>query len=397
MASALEQIGAVTAMNLRNIPQRWSSSLVAVLGIGGVTVVLVALLSIGAGFSKALEGSGSKDVALILRAGSPSEMSSYYGPQEITAVTNTAHIRRNAANELLLSPEIANVVTTKLRGKDSEANLPLRGVGPMAPQLRKQFRLTAGKMFHPGTNEVIVGAGAAKQYEGLEVGKKVRWLKTDWLVVGQFSDDGGVAESEVWGDIAVLQQAWQRGPTISSLRVKMDEGTTVKQFKDLITKNPQLTMDVPSEAEFYAEQQKVMSGIINRVGLWIAILMGFAALFAALNTLESAVASRVREIATLRALGFGAGPVITSVLVEAMILGAVGGLVGGLCAYAFLNGITSSTLNFASFSQITYAFTVTPLLLLLGIAYGLLLCLLAGILPGIRAARQPITQGLREL
>jgi putative ABC transport system permease protein len=152
-----------------------------------------------------------------------------------------------------------------------------------------------------------------------------------------------------------------------------------------------------SEKQFYADQQKQLSTTIERIGIWIGIIMGLAALFAALNTLESAVASRVREIATLRAMGFGAGPVVFSVLIEAMFLGAIGGLVGGLCAYIFLNGITSSTLNFASFSQITYAFTVTPVLLLLGIAYGLLLCLLAGILPGIRAARQPITAGLREL
>jgi putative ABC transport system permease protein len=171
----------------------------------------------------------------------------------------------------------------------------------------------------------------------------------------------------------------------------------VKSLKDQLTKNPQLTVDVPSEKSFYAEQQKAMSTLINRVGVTIAIIMGFAALFAALNTLESAVASRVREIATLRAIGFGAGPVVISVLVEAMFLGAIGGLLGGLCALLFLNGITSSTLNFQSFSQITYAFTVTPALLLLGVGYGLVLCLLAGILPGVRAAKMPITAGLREL
>jgi putative ABC transport system permease protein len=215
--------------------------------------------------------------------------------------------------------------------------------------------------------------------------------------VGRFTDNGGLAESEVWGDAATLQQAFQRGPTYQTLRAKLTEGASLKAFKDALTKNPQLTVDVLSEKAFYADQQKAMSKIINNIGLWIGVIMGFAALFAALNTLESAVASRVREIATLRALGFGAGPVVTSVLVEAMILGAIGGLVGGLCAYIFLNGITSSTLNFQSFSQITYAFTITPLLLLLGIGYGLLLCLLAGILPGIRAARMPITSGLREL
>lgn len=398
MASAIEQVVAVTAMNLRNIPQRLSSSLVAVLGIGGVSLVLVALLSIGAGFSRALEGSGQEDVAMVLRAGSPSEMGSYFGQPEVTAVTNAPGIRRNANNELMISAEIVGIVAHKMVGKDSDAQLPLRGVGPMAPQMRKEWKLTGdSRMFKPGTNEIIVGAGAVKQYEGLGIGQTVRWFKTDWKVVGHFTDDGGLAESEVWMDAGILQQVFQRGPTVSTIRVKMAEGTAVKALKDTLTRNPQLTVDVPNEKEFYADQQKVLNTLVKRVGVTIAIIMGLAALFAALNTLESAVAARVREIATLRALGFGAGPVVFSVLVEAMILGAIGGLLGGIVAYIFLNGITSSTLNFASFSQITYAFTVTPLVMAMGIAYGLLLCLLAGILPGIRAAQMPITAGLREL
>ena len=397
MASTLEQIGAVTKMTLRNIPERLSSSLVAVLGIGGVSLVLVALLSIGAGFNKALEGSGQDDVAMIVRGGSPSEMASYFGQPEITAVTNANGIRRNEKNEQMISAEIFGVIAQKMKGKDSSANLPLRGVGPMGPVLRKEFKLVEGRMFKPGTNEVIVGAGVTNQYDGLEVGQNVRWLKTDWTVVGKFTDAGGLAESEVWADAGTLQQVWGRGPTVSTIRARMTEGASVKALKDVLTKNPQLTVDVMSEKQFYSDQQKILRTLIKRVGITIAIIMGLAALFAALNTLESAVASRVREIATLRAMGFGAGPVVISVLTEAMILGAVGGLLGGLVALLFLNGITSSTLNFASFSQITYAFTVTPMVMLTGIVYGLVLCLLAGILPGIRAATMPITSGLREL
>ena len=397
MANAFEQIGAVTAMNLRNIPERWSSSLVAVLGIGGVTLVLVSLLSIGAGFSKALEGSGSDDVAMIMRSGATSEMQSYFGPEQVTALNDIKGIARNDKKEPMISGEVFGVVSVQLRGKDSTANLPLRGVGPVAVPLRKQFRLVQGRMFKPGTSEIIVGDGATKQFVGLDVGSKVRWLNTDWQVVGRFTDDGGLAESEAWADAPVVQQAWQRGPVVQTVRARLADGVPLKSLKDALSKDSRFSVDVMSEKQFYADQQKAMSKIINNIGLWIGIIMGLAALFAALNTLESAVASRVREIATLRAMGFGAGPVVFSVLVEAMILGAIGGLVGGLCAYIFLNGITTSTLNFASFSQITYAFTVTPLLMLLGILYGLLLCLLAGILPGIRAARLPITAGLREL
>jgi putative ABC transport system permease protein len=242
-----------------------------------------------------------------------------------------------------------------------------------------------------------VGDGVVKQYDGLDVGKKVRWGNTDWTVVGRFTDGGGIAESEAWGDTRVVQQAWRRGNSFQSIRVRLNDAASLKTLKDALTKDPRVRVGVQTERAFYADQQKLMSTIITTVGVTLAIMMGIAALFAALNTLYNAVATRVREIATLRALGFGGFPVVVSVLVEAMILGAVGGLIGGLLAFLSLNGMHSSTMNWASFSQMTFAFTVTPGLMLLGIIYGLILCFIAGILPGIRAARLPITAGLREL
>jgi putative ABC transport system permease protein len=404
MANTFSQIGAVTGMNLRNIPERWSSSLVAVLGVGGVTLVLVALLSIAAGFKVALEGSGSDDVAMIMRAGSTNELSGGFGADTVTVVSDAPGIRREASgvegggkNQPLLSPELYVLVDGRMRGKDASTNLPLRGVGQMAPKVRKSFKLVEGQMFREGTNEIIVGDGVVKQYEGLEVGKKVRWGATDWTVVGRFTDDGGIAESEAWGDTRVVQQAWRRGNSFQSIRVKLNNPESLKTLKDALTKDPRVRVGVQSERAFYADQQKLMSTIINTVGWVLAIMMGIAALFAALNTLYNAVANRVREIATLRALGFGGFPVVISVLVEAMILGAVGGLIGGLLALLFLNGMHSSTMNWASFSQMTFAFTVTPQLMFTGIIYGLILTFIAGILPGIRAARLPITAGLREL
>jgi putative ABC transport system permease protein len=221
----------------------------------------------------------------------------------------------------------------------------------------------------------------------------------DWKIVGIFSDDGGVAESEVWADVRLVQQVWNRGATYQSVRARLTDESeaTFKKFRDALTKDPQLQVDVKREPEFYAEQQKVMATLINGAGFVFAIMMGLAAIFAAVNTMLNAVASRVREIATLRAMGFGATPVVVSVLIEAMLLGAVGGLLGGVLAFVFLNGMQSSTMNFQSFSQITYAFTVTPQLMVTGIVYGLLLTFIAGVLPGIRAARLPITAGLREL
>ena len=397
MANSLSQISAVTGMNLRNIPQRWSSSMVAVLGIGGVTLVLVALLSIAAGFKVALEGSGSEDVAIIMRAGSTNELSGGFGVDTVTVVSDAPGIKHDAQNKPLLSPELYVLVDGRMRGKDASTNLPLRGVGQMAPQVRKSFKLVEGTMFHPGTNEIIVGDGVVKQYEGLEVGKTVRWGNANWNVVGRFTDGGGIAESEAWGDTPIVQQAWRRGNSFQSIRVKLNNTESLKTLKDALSKDPRVRVGVQTERTFYADQQKLMSTIINTVGWALAIMMGIAALFAALNTLYNAVATRVREIATLRAMGFNGWAVMISVLVEAMILGAVGGLIGGLLAFLTFNGMHSSTMNWASFSQMTFAFTVTPQLMITGIVYGLILTFIAGILPGIRAARLPITAGLREL
>ena len=397
MSNTFTQIAAVTSMNLRNIPQRWSSSMVAVLGIGGVTLVLVALLSIAAGFKVALEGSGSEDVAMIMRAGSTNELSGGFGVDTVTVVSDAPGIKRDAQNKPVLSPELYVLVDGRMRGKDASTNLPLRGVSQMAPQVRKSFKLVEGRMFREGTNEVVVGDGVVKQYEGLEVGKTVRWGNANWNVVGRFTDGGGIAESEAWADTPIVQQAWRRGNSFQSIRVKLNSPESLKTLKDSLSKDPRVRVGVQTERSFYADQQKLMSTIINTVGWALAIMMGVAALFAALNTLYNAVATRVREIATLRAMGFNGWAVMISVLVEAMILGAVGGLIGGLLAFLTFNGMHSSTMNWASFSQMTFAFTVTPQLMITGIIYGLILTFVAGILPGIRAARLPITAGLREL
>jgi putative ABC transport system permease protein len=397
MANSLSQIGAVTGMNLRNIPQRWSSSMVAVLGIGGVTLVLVALLSIAAGFKVALEGSGSDDVAIIMRAGSTNELSGGFGVDTVTVVSDAPGIKRDAQNKPILSPELYVLVDGRMRGKDASTNLPLRGVSQMAPQVRKSFKLVQGRMFKEGTNEIIVGDGVVKQYDGLEVGKTVRWGNANWNVVGRFTDGGGIAESEAWADTPIVQQAWRRGNSFQSIRAKLNSADALKTLKDSLSKDPRVRVGVQSERMFYTDQQKLMSTIINYVGWTLAIMMGIAALFAALNTLYNAVATRVREIATLRAMGFNGWAVMISVIVEAMILGAIGGLIGGLLAFLTFNGMHSSTMNWASFSQMTFAFTVTPQLMFTGIVYGLILTFVAGILPGIRAARLPITAGLREL
>jgi len=402
MANPISQIVAVTAMNVRNIPERWASSLVAVVGIGGVTLVLIAVLSIAAGFRQALELSGSKDVAIVLRSGSTNEMSSGFGQDQVTIIRDAPGIKKDAKGNPLHSAELYVLTEGKLKGKPADANaanLPFRGVSPSAPLLRKSFKIEEGRMMREGTNEILVGDGVATNYEDIEVGKTVRWGNANWEIVGRFSDDGGIAESEAWADARLVQQVWNRGTSYQSVRVKLNDESdaTLKTLKDSLTKDPRVQVAVTREPEFYREQQAMMSTLIGVAGKAFGFMMGLAAIFAAFNTMLSAVAARVREIATLRAMGFGAAPVVISVLVEAILLGAAGGLLGGVLALLTLNGMQSSTMNFQTFSQVTYAFTVTPGLMVTGIVYGLILTFLAGVFPSIRAARMPITAGLREL
>jgi putative ABC transport system permease protein len=399
MANTFSQIGAVTAMNIRNIPERWASSLVAVIGIAGVTLVLIAVLSIAAGFRQALELSGSPDVGVILRSGATNEMSSGFGQDQVTIIADAPGVKRDANGKPIVSAELYVLAEGKLKNKETGANLPFRGVSPSAPQLRKSFKIEKGRMMREGTNEIVVGKGVVANYENIDVGKTVRWGNADWVIVGLFSDDGGIAESEAWGDARLVQSVWNRGTSYQSVRVRLADASdaTLKKFKDTLTKDPRVQVAIQREPEFYAEQQQLMSTLIKGAGFAFAIMMGLAAILAAVNTMLNAVASRVREIATLRAMGFGAAPVVFSVLIEAILLGAAGGLLGGILAMVFLNGMQSSTMNFQTFSQITYAFTVTPQLMVAGIIYGLVLTFIAGIFPGIRAARMPITTGLREL
>lgn len=392
----LAQIAAVTALNVRNMSERATSSIVALVGIAGVVTVLIGVLSISEGFRAVLDLSGADDVAIVLRAGATDEMGSGLDQSQTRVIADAPNIARDETGPIV-SPELYVIVDTPLRSTGTAANVPLRGVGPHAPQLRQQFQIIQGRMFTPGTFEVIVGQGAQKQFSGLDVGNKLRWGTTEWTVTGVFKDRGSVAESEVWVDATVLQGAYNRGSTYQSTRVKLTNAGALAAFKDALTKDPRLNVRVFTEKAYYEEQSRTLTTLVKSVGTAIAVLMGLGAIFAALNTMYSAVSARTREIATLRALGFGSGPVVVSVLTEALLIGLIGGLVGMALSYFSFNGLRASTINFSSFSQITFAFTVTPALLVQGLIYALGLGLIGGLLPSIRAARLPITTGLREL
>ena len=394
--SAMTQISAITSMNLRNVSERLTSSVVALVGIAGVVMVLIGVLSISAGFRAVLTLSGARDVAIVLRSGATDEMGSGLTLEQTKVIADSKNIARDAQGSIA-SPELYVIVDIPLKRTVTAANVPLRGVGPQAPQLRQNFRIVEGRNFTPGTFEIIVGRGASQQFAGLTVGNKLRWGTTDWTVVGIFEDRGSVAESEVWTDATVLQGAYNRGTTYQSMRVKLTSPEAYNSFKDALTTDPRLNVRMFTEREYYERQSRTLIALVSTIGTVIAVLMGLGAVFAALNTMYSAVSTRTREIATLRALGFGSAPVVISVLTEALLIGLVGGVIGALVSYFAFNGVRASTMNFTTFSQITFAFTVTPMVLVLGVGYALILGFIGGLLPSLRAARLPITTGLREL
>lgn len=396
LRSSFNQLVSVTAMNLRNLPSRIGTSLVAVIGIGGVVAVLVSLLSMGEGFRAALDLSGREDVAMILRGGSPDELSSSISREEYNAIVIAPGIARDERGPIV-SGELYTIVDLPMRSTGTGANVPFRGVGERAAELREGFRIVAGRMFRPGQNEVIVGRGAFSQFDNIGLGEEVKWGATVWRVVGVFEAGGSVSESEVWTDAVVLRGVYRRGNSVQIVRAQLTSAAALQTVRSALANDPRLNVSVRSEQAFYADQSRILLALIKYVGTTIAILMGVGAVFAALNTMYSAVSSRTREIATLRALGFGATPVVASVLLESAVLGLLGGVVGGLLVYFGLNGYRATTLNFGSFSQLTFAFTVTPQLLVTGLWYSLILGIVGGLLPGIRAARVPVTTGLREL
>jgi putative ABC transport system permease protein len=394
--NSLAQIGAITSMNLRNMSQRVASSVVALIGIAGVVTVLIGVLSIAEGFRAVLEISGSDQVAIVLRSGATDEMGSGLSQEQTRLIADSKQALRDEQGPVV-SPELYVVVNLPLLSSGTAANVPLRGVGQQATKLRGNFKIVEGRNFTPGTFEVVVGKGASMQFAGLKVGNQFHAGTTTWTVTGIFEDRGSVAESEVWTDATVLQGAYNRGTSYQSMRVKLTSPSAMQAFKDEMSTNPRLNVRVFSEKQYYEEQSRILVTLVSTIGTAIAVLMGLGAIFAALNTMYSAVSSRMREIATLRALGFGAAPVITSVLAEALLIGLVGGVLGMLVSYFAFNGLRASTLNFATFSQLTFAFTVTPELLVQGLVWGLVLGFIGGLLPSLRAAKLPITTGLREL
>jgi putative ABC transport system permease protein len=390
------QIVSITQFGLLSLPQRRGAVAATLAGVAGVVAVFIGVLSIGAGFRQAMTSAADPATAIILRSGASSEMVSGLGHDDTRLVADAPGVARGPQGPLA-SAELFVIIELPKSSSGKEANVPLRGVGPAAMQVRKGLKIIQGRMFEPGKNEVIVGVGAEREFAGLNLGDQLNVRHDHWPVVGIFSADGAAAESEVWTDASILQAAFNRGDSYQSVYAKLESPAAFSSFRDSLTSNPSLNVQVSRLSDFFAGQSETMTTLITTLGYSIAFLMALGAVFGALNTMYSAVAARTREIATLRALGFGSGAVVVSLLLESLGLALVGGVVGGLLAYALFNNFEASTMNWQSMSQVAFAFKVTPALLVRGILWAAVIGLVGGFFPAIRAARLPVAAALREL
>ena len=396
MLNWLSQVAAVTWVNLRTLPERRGSSLATVVGVAGVVVVAIAVFSIAEGVRHAMTSTAAADTALVLRSGSDSEMMSGLGRDTTRIVSEAPGVLRGAGGPVS-SAELYVIVDLPKKSTGTDANVPLRGVQPAAFEVRDEIEMIDGRRFEVGRNEIIVGKAAASQFAGLEVGNVLRWGENEWRVVGIFSAGGGLAESEIWCDAGVLQPAYRRGDTFQAVYARLESPDAFTGFKDALTSDPRLDVKVIRESEYYESQSQILIGLIRILGTVITALMGVGAVFGALNTMYAAVAARTREIATLRALGFRGGPVVISVMAESLLLALLGGAVGAAIAYFGFNGFQTSTMNWATFSQLSFSFTVTPQLLVMGLVCAIAMGLIGGLFPALRAARLPVATALREL
>ncbi len=390
--SNFTQTREIVLMNLRSIPDRLAPSLVIVIGIAGVVAVMVALLSMSSGLSQTLGATGREDQVVVTRGGSQGELSSFLAIASMTLIKQDRAIARNADNQAMASGELIVITEVPRPGQSTGANVTMRGVEPVGFALRPDFTITEGRRFRPGVQEIMVGDGAAKQFEGLTIGSRLRFRGGTWTIVGHFKS-GDAYDSELWTDRETLQGAFGRAG-VSSLLVQLNSVDDIAAMEQRLTSDPQLDVDVRSQRDFFSGQSEGLTSTIGVLAGIVAFIMAIGAVFGALNTMYSAVSARTREIGTLRAIGFGALPVVLSVMAESLLLSLIGGVIGAVIAYFAFNGYAVSTLG-GGFTQVAFQFAVTPALVLLGVALALGIGFIGGLAPAIRAARLPVTEALR--
>lgn len=394
MQSLLLQLLAVISINLRSIPQRRWTSLSTVIAIALVVVVLLGFLAMSNGFQRTIAGSGSDDVAVVLRPGSQAEINSTVMFDQVRLIEEAPGVARGRDDRPLVSPELYIIVNGLKHASSTKANLPLRGIGPKGPELRDHIKIAAGRMFRSGTNEILVGKALLKEFDGLELGSTVTFGTTRWTVVGVFEAGGGVFESEIWADLPVVQSMFRRDNQFQTVRVRLSDPGSLSALQAYSNADPRLKLEIKSERTYYAELSSQTTDLIQKLGWPLAIAMAIGALAGALNTMYSSVASRAVEIATLRAIGFGTFPAFVGTMVESIVLAAAGGLVGAAATYLIFDGASASTMG-GNFTQVVFDFKLSPALIGEGLAMALTVGLLGGVFPALRSARMPIVAGLQ--
>ncbi len=388
----LRQTFAITMLSLRSIPERLGPSLVIVVGLAGVVAVFTALLAMAEGFQSTLKSTGREDIALVLRGGSSAELNSGLNRDQTTLIKQAPGVSQDAAGHPLASAEMIVIAELMKAGEKSGSNITVRGVEPAAFALRPQLRIVEGRLFQQGLRELIVGRGVAQQFEGVKLGQTLRMRGSDWTVVGLF-ESGDANESELWADVEVAQTTFNRRG-FSAVRLQLPSAVSLQSVKDALIADPRLNVDVKSEQAYYSAQTEQFRKTIGVLAGVVTAIMALGATFAALNTMYAAVGTRAREIATLRAIGFGGTSVVVSVMIEALVLALTGGLIGALLAYLLFNNMAVSTLG-ANFSQVVFQFKVTPALVERGLVIAIVIGMIGGLLPALRATRLPVTTALR--
>lgn len=387
------QATAITWVGISTLPQRLGASSVIVIGIAGVVGVLVALLALAGGLQQTLRGTGNDDTAIVLRGGASAELDSGLSREDVTLILQAPGIARGANGQPLASAEVVVVANVPKKTTGTDANVEIRGVGPQSWGVRPNLRVVEGRRFEPGLREMLVGKGARQQFAGLEPGSSINLNAQQWRIVGVFAS-GDAHESELIGDAETVATTYRRNG-FQSVTARLDSPAAFDTLKAALASDPRLKVDVRTTRDYYTAQSAGLSKVIRIVGIVIATIMAIGAIFGALNTMYAAVNARAREVATLRAIGFGATPVLVSVVLEAMLLALLGGALGALVAWLLFHDYAVSTLG-ANFSQVVFRFDVSPALLGTGVRWALAIGLIGGLLPAVRAARLPVTTALRE-
>jgi putative ABC transport system permease protein len=392
------QAASVTGVGISTLRQRLGMSSVVVVGIAGVVGVLVALLAMSEGYRETLSKTGSPDTAIVMRGASASEVMSVLDRASVALIPQAAGIAQDAKGRPIASPELVVAANLPIKGgsADDEGSVQLRGVGEQAWAVRPQVKIIAGRTFTPGMRELIAGKGATKQFAGLEPGHQIRLGSQVWTVVGVFAS-GDALDSEIWGDAGVVADTYRRGGSRASVTVRLSDPQTFDAFKAALEANPQLKVDVDTTLNYFSKQSEGTTQTIRAIGITVGLIMAIGALFGALNTMFAAVASRAREIATLRAIGFRGLPVVVAIMLETMLLALLGGLLGGLLAWLLFNGYSASTLAAGTVGKLSFELKVTAKLLWIGVLWALTIGFIGGLFPALRAARLPVTAALREL